>query len=676
MRKRVFPRFVLALFLSLTAFVLLSAMQFARYGSFTRQLGGMVISGRYFNGAADETAATRPGLVRLDGGVNVFFAGLEFQLAYSSGAGGGFALVDSDNARHQIVPEYFSTAGHEAVFFLPSGAELSFASHIPEGSPGAVPELRISGTFPEGIQAIDIPFRPRRASVAWDNSRGILGVTYDGSRHRFSRHSQELTEGRLVLPVGNPTIFYRAIPSVIVNDPADFVVPGMESAQAFSEKLAGWTDRSFELWGRNMPANVDEDRVIAFGAEALRRGTYGAAMSVVPFAFGHSQNRTWESAVYQLDSRVGIWERGVRDSFAAEERKVGLVSELLARRDYGRVFSHNRLIEFLAVRGHDAAIDGLVLSAWGIDPSVLTLGSSAGILESYTDMMTWRAGADNPFEPLAARARELVADGLRQNGNQVLVFSSDGHADLELNLRLGMALRKWGEQTGNGDWAALGRSLVFSVLALGGEDGSVPAVVTSGANGTLSASSGWIGSASLFRMLDENEFLPRAMATGVNDIWAWTAARSVNLVQAANFIDVFVDFPVGQTHYLKLRNVGSFPLLQIYGQNTSRNPDFEEHHNVSGWNHFEDEQTLVVKLQHRTNVERIRILFTVPPPPPVVQAAPAPVVAPPPVQEAAPAEDLPMLPPPPIRTRPPTWTPPPVSPPVPPFFIQGGIPQS
>jgi len=667
MKRRIFPRIVWALFLSLASFVMLSAMQFARYGTFSRQLGGMTISGRYFNGEAAYAGSYRPGWVRLDGGASVSFGGLEFRLTYAPGVAGGFSLVDSESAAIQVLPEYVSMAGHEAVFSLPHGVELSFST-FPSAHAGTVSELRITGTFPEGIDAIEIPFRSRRSSIVWDNARGILGVAYDGIRYMFSRHSQELTEGRLVLLAATPTVFYRVIPDVIVNDPADFVVPRVASAQAFSGEIAAWTDRGFDTWGRNMPADVDGDNVIAFCAEALRRGVYGDAAAVIPLALGQNPGRSWESFVFRFDRRAGAWEQGVGAVSARERETLGLVGEFIARRDHGGLFAKNNLIEYLTVRGHGDLVNGFVSLAFGVDPSAVTLGMTAGVLESYADMGRWRAGADNPFAPLAVRARQLVADGLRQNGDQVLVFSPDGQADVGLNLRLGIVLREWGEQAGHEDWAGLGRSLVFSVISLGDESGSVPALLTSGANGHLAGSPERIGSGSLFRMLDENEFLPRARATGVDGVWAWTAARSVSSVQTANFMDILVDFPAGQPHYLMLRGVRPFVQLHLHGQNTARNPAFEGNPNVSGWDYFADEQTLVVKLHQRVNVERVRVYFTLPPP---VAPAPAPPPVapppPPPVQEAAPPGDVP-LPPPPVRTRPPTWTPPPVVPPV--FFPQ------
>jgi hypothetical protein len=63
----------------------------------------------------------------------------------------------------------------------------------------------------------------------------------------------------------------------------------------------------------------------------------------------------------------------------------------------------------------------------------------------------------------------------------------------------------------------------------------------------------------------------------------------------------------------------------MHDQNWRRASDFEIY-DSSGWNYFENEQTLILKIRHRVNVERIRIYYTVPrveppppPPPPEVQ---------------------------------------------------------
>jgi hypothetical protein len=100
--------------------------------------------------------------------------------------------------------------------------------------------------------------------------------------------------------------------------------------------------------------------------------------------------------------------------------------------------------------------------------------------------------------------------------------------------------------------------------------------------------------------------------TETDGIWAWTAASSVNIVRNDTMLDIFVRFPVGETHYVMFRNVPPFALLQIYGMNWRRAYDFESYYNSSGWYSFEQERILVIKLNHRSSTENVRIYFTIP----------------------------------------------------------------
>ena len=633
MRRRVALRIILYLLLNCTAFVLLSAMQFTRRGNFSQRVGDMLISGRYFlDGEIPEGESRR----LLDGGASVFFGGLEFRMLALPDSDAGIVLIGASGERRQVVPETFTATESEAVFFLPGGAELSFASQGTGGPQRGMPELRISGKFPRGVSTIDVPFRPQRSSVARDSDRGTFSISYNSGRYQFSRSQQGLEEGRLVLSPFSPAITYLAVTSRPQNNPADFIVQQAGTAESFSTALNLWKAISFEGWGRSMSPQADEDMVVAWCAEALRRGGYRAAASTIPAAFSTNPGRTWESSVYQFDRRVGVWERAVRAISEQEREKTNRITRLIAGKNVG-IFAESRVIEFLAVREQGRLIDDLAALTQGIDPFEVTLAASCGIFESFTGMASWRPRINNPFEALAETASRLVAEGLYRWEDRVLVFS-DGLADAEFNLRLGMALHEWGERSGKEDWAALGRSLALSVISLV-DDGAVPAMLSIGPKGEFVPAPGSpsreISSARLYRLLGGNDHLPRTVATGAGGIQAWTVATSVNITQNDQHMDINISFPVGETHYIALRNVRPFPLLQIYETNWRRASDFEGYYDSSGWYYFESERTLVVKMRHRTNVERVRILFTVPAPPP----------PPPPPPEAPAAQETPSDPP-------------------------------
>jgi hypothetical protein len=587
MRKRIFFRIVWFLLLIFVTFVLLATMQFDRQGGFSEQIGDMLISGRYEleteTEPSDEQIEQRP----LDGGASVFFGGLEFSLAFS---------------------EYITIWENEVAFTQPDGTELFFASQ-----PGTT-ELRIRAKFVEDDTAITIPFKIVRSSVS-RNGADAFSISYNGNRYQFSRSMQSFDAGQLVLLSTSPYITYHAVTEKKEFYPAEYIIPNAETAQAFSGELSRWISRNFALWTQMGP-QTDEDTVIAYCGEAIRQGGYRSAVSVVPISFSPSPQRTWESAVYQFDRRIGVWERAARAIGVQEREKFINISRMLAEKD-SSVFTENHLFEFLAIRNNDRLINDLLSFAEDLDTSAITIDLCPGIMECYLDADRWHPRAINPFEALAEQVRRIVAESLSNAGDGIFVFSdgTTGAADTagtELNLRLGAAFLEWGEKSGNDDWAGLGRSLVFSVIALSDDTGSAPASLTIDEDGAITPSGDRISTAKLYRLLRENRYLPHATATGVNGIWAWTASPSVSIVQDDRQMDIAVQFPVGETHYVMLRNVRSFPLLQIHDMTWRRASDFESYYDSSGWYYFEDEQILVLKIRHRVNVEHIIISFATP----------------------------------------------------------------
>jgi hypothetical protein len=438
--------------------------------------------------------------------------------------------------------------------------------------------------------------------------------------------------GQLVLLSSSPVITYRSVTGKKDFNPADYIIPGAETAQALSGELTRWISRNFAIWAQ-MGLQTDEDTIIAWCGEAIRQGSYRSALSVVPASFSPSPLRTWESAVYQFDRRIGVWERAARGNSTQEREKINNITRMLAEKD-SNVFKENHLVEFLAIRGNDQLINDLFSFAEGMDVASITLDICPGIIECYLDSDRWRPRTVNPFEALAEQVCRITANNMCKAGDWTfVVFNNAGNADIplgadniaeiEFNLRLGAAFLEWKEKSGNNDWASLGRSLVYSVISLNDDNGMVPASLAIGEGGVFTPSDDSISTAKLYRLLRENEYLPHATATGTNDIWAWTAASSVNIVRDERQMDISIQFPVGETHYIMLRNVRPFPLLQMHDQNWRRATDFESYYDSSGWYYFDDEQILILKIRHRVNVERIRIFYVVPrvesPPPPPPQ---------------------------------------------------------
>lgn len=633
MRKRVFPRILWFLFVYCVVFVLLVSLQFARRGNFSHKIGEMVVSGRYMPGAEgtplpaaplpNQAGADNPGgkpeKMLLDGGAGLFFGGLEFRLGSQGDA--GLALIDSEGARRHVFAESMTLLENEVVFALPGGMELAFSSLISDRQNG-LPEIRISGAFPEGVSAVDIPFRPQRASVAPESAADAPNISYNGILYQFSRELQGLAEGRLILQTGMPVISYRAIPDKKEIHPANFIVQEAETVQAFENALSLWTARNFEIWSRGMSGSTDEDTVIAWCAEAVQQGKYRSAVSAIPVQFSSDPRRTWESAVYQFDRRIGVWERAIRGINAHENEKANRVSRLIEEKN-SLLFDEAHLLEFLAIRNNSRMIDEMIAFMGGLEPENLKLEHIPGILEFHLDMARWRSGTD-AAAILIEKACQLLLEGLQETADGVFVFS-DNQAGMAFNIRLGMALHRWGSLAEKPDWAALGRTLVLSVLSLGDENRTAEAAAPGRKPGAIpvmlpDVSPDSISSAKLYRLIGGNGNLPHAAPTGTSSIWAWTAASSVNITQTDNQIDIYVDFPVGETHYVMLNNIRPFALLRIYDMNWRSAYDFESYYDSSGWYYYGNSRTLVIKLRHRTAREHVRIIIS----PPRAEPAPPP----------------------------------------------------
>jgi len=591
MRKRVFPRIIWLLALSCAVFILLVTMQFTRSGIFSLKIGDMQVSGRYAPEHDDEKDQWP-----LDGGVSIIFCGLEFRIDFA---------------------EFITQTENGAIFTLPGGAELLFSSHDLSGTANTEkqePELRIIGTFPEDYPEINISFRAQRSSVARDAETDTLSILYNGSIYQFNRNLQGLDEGQIILSAAMPSISYRVLPEVEEFNPVRFIIPQAETAQIFSEAFSLWINRSFELWSR-MGSQTNQDTVIAWCGESLRQNQYSLAVSVIPVSFSSDPQRTWESAVFQFDRRIGIWSNAVRNINTYERDRANAISRLLSGKDT-HILTEKDLVEYLAVRNLDDLLNVFVSFVRDLNPTDITLALCPGILEGSLQLGKWRPNMANAFEPYVEQVCELLSGNLRRSGDQVLVFAEDMQANTEFNMRLGKALSQWGEKTGNAEWAGIGRSLALSVISFADEQGTVPALLEISANGELIPAGNRVIAARLYRIWGNNDYLPRAAATGTNGIWAWTASPAVNVVQSDNRLDIAISFPIGETHYILFRNIRPFAILRINDTVWRMASDFESYYDSSGWYYFTNERSLVLKIRHRSVIENVSIQFNAPAAPP------------------------------------------------------------
>jgi hypothetical protein len=596
----------------------------------------MLVAGQYRVPEEGE-AVPYAGASPLTGETGVSYGGLEFLLSDDSrnSADNALYLLDTAGNRYTGFPEYMVVEGEGLRFYLTGGIELFF-NVAGDGS-----DLRITGNFnDETFTGLELPYRPLKSSRVRDNGTGQFLIISDGRTYRFNRSD---AEGRqvLVLQKGGPAISYGVTGDEREFHPDDYIFEEARDAGAYRETLAQWVDRNYAFWVQAISAQNDEDPVIAYEVEALQRGAFPAALSAVSRNFLSGSRRSYESSVY-----LGGMTAAHRGFVTAEEEKLTRITRGINEKSPDFLLERH-VFEFLAIRSQGDLLNRGITLIRSLDPASLTLEQIPGLLEALTDLrrpQVFRAsGSPEPIiaiaEPLTAQALAVLSRQIRHSvpleerpAGMILVFvEGENRADTEWNIRLGKALEDWGEAANQEVWAAIGRSLVLSVLSMTNGEGQVIAAVQlgdqkqGGTGGPAGESRDYVTTGRLYRLLDMGDYRPRALAftQAPAGLWAWTASPNVSVSREGQVLDLAISFPSGGSHYMLIRGVQPFYRLQFYGMDWRTDPQFERY-DSSGWVYYAQNQILVLKIKHRATVEHVRLyLGSPPPPPPPPAAAPA-----------------------------------------------------
>lgn len=566
-------------------FLILVVLQFSSSGNFSLPAGAMVIRGRYLQSPktsanAPEAAETREQDV--SGGIRVFYGGLEFSLKENDK--NGLVLSGADNVETSVNPIFMIREENTARFGLPGGTVITFISL--DSARG--PELRISAEFADNVSAAVIPIAARRASLVRDNEH--LGIIYNGSRYLFSGYGQELENGKLILSKQNASLSYYSRGKQKIFDPADYIIPQAQDYNAF---IANWQNSSYTYWNQNASLLQNEDDIIAYSGEALRRGTFANALRSIPSGFYNS------SQTYKSSGFTGNMTSAYASFTAAENQKTNRISTLIRERSPD-VFREEHLLDYLFARNNITLANDVINFIQSVPPEKLLADHGPGLLEIYSDLKRWQPQANNPAEALNILIEQvltLVSDTLNRDTEKNLVYASHaGGMDLEYSLRLGKALVFWADDSANSEWAAIGRSLVISALTSGGA-----------------------GSGNLYCILNPQDYYPRAALLTNTGYWAWTVSPSARAVIAADTnMSISFSFPVNTAHYAIIRGVRPFIRIQFHGRDWRTDTQFEQY-DSSGWVYYPQDQILILKLRHMTTVETIRLIYREEPPPPPVE---------------------------------------------------------
>jgi len=590
MRKSLASRIAVLTVLYFVAFCVLVLVQFSNSGSFSLTAGDMTINGRYMQNLPPKKGQTAGRSLisneelfdlqessvvhEIKDGIKIYYGGLEFILSEERKS--GFSVTGVDGTAY-LNPEILVLTDNNARFIFPGGTAIVFNSINSQRGP----EMRISAEFAENASQITIPVIPRRSSLIMENEQ--FGIMYGGFRYFFNKYGRELEDKEIILTRENTVISYRAKGRQKIFDTADYIIP---RAGNYDGELASWKNSSYSIWQQNASVLHNEDDIIAYCTESLARSNY-QAITAISRDFQNNPNHSYRSSVF-----IGGMTNALRTFTASENEKINTVTRLIKEKSLD-VFKESHLLNYLFTQGNTALASEFIDIIKDTKSGSLIIDHCPGLLEVFSDIKQWRPLLDYPAEHLVEQILILVSENLvRETGkDQVFALNFEGQ-NLEFSFRMGNALIPWAKETHNGEWEAVGKSLVLSALEIGGE-----------------------GIGKFYNALRLGDYYPRAALLTDNSQWAWTVSPNVRASYTDSNLNITFSFPVNMAHYVILRGIRPFTRLQIYGSDWRSEPQFERS-DSSGWVYHQQDQILILKLRHRTAVENVRIIYRVEAPPP------------------------------------------------------------
>ena len=618
MRKPLFPRFIGLFGVYILVLTGLVVVQFSRKTAFTVSVGNMVVSGNY-RGVADPKASDGSGEQALSGAVRVMFGGMEFVLFDED----GLSAVLQGGVKKTLKVETMIIKDGTLGLSLSDGNSFVFSSIFDSGSEA----LQIKAGFGRNIQQIELPFLPLRSARLNAKEGGSVLLSFGGESYTFLNAQIDVNRNVVLFQTKTPLARYGKPPAVRPFTPSDYIAASAADRQTYERTISRWRDQSLAYLERAMAGAPDEDTVLAYIAESALRGNYRSAIASTPAAFTDNPQRTHRSAPY-----FGRLDIALRSISSAEREYSGRISRLVNERTLD-VFNEPNIFAYLALRGNQTIASDAAAFIRTLDPASMTLQLVPGVLEGWLDWNTYSLEGENPFEKLAGQALFVLSSTLRISEGKGVFSVQDGQSDLAFALRLGKAVSSYGDAAKLEPWSAIGRSLIVSVIALADASGSVPGLVQLAEAGSSAAPAGdrRLALGKIFQIIGPQTYYPKTLPLpiqGYPGLLAWTSAEvaspgvtsspapgGADASPAApaegtqgRVLDIPIAFFVGETHYMLIRGIKPFQKIQLYNIDYRTDPRFERY-DSSGWAYSASEQTLLLKMKHKTPVEHIRIYY-------------------------------------------------------------------
>ena len=473
--------------------------------------------------------------------------------------------------------------------------------------------LAIISELPDGISDFSMPY-------SYSSNMNIQkvekdSVVFSGKRNAWELAGHSVRAGYFDFTPRNFVATYSVFDANQKFSFANIANEPIAAAAEFAKTVAQLKRNlisSFET--NNVEANVTEQVAVSYIAAQAENGNYSRAVENVPDTLKKSKQRTYLSAPYlnTLEDMNANLERTMKDY----ERRIAETAD----KNTFDLFTVHKISDFIYLQSNKNVVTKLLSNAASADIETLSIAQISGILQVYVDLLKLSPDYASILEPVLEPGIERITEACKFEGSILTISENDTFLSVNQAVETGIALLRYGKAVNDEILEKAGYALVNSYLA---ESSSFDLR-------TLS---------NLYPIVAyDNIFYPHFEKIDDSDgkaIWAWTCAKSIKLDRTKEEYNFTIDFPEGDTHYVILKGIPVFNLIYIYDMSFRTDPRFETY-NSSGYVYKKPTETLLLKSRHKTEFEKVRLVYrqaASEPVPVVTETAPAPAPAPAPLVE-------------------------------------------
>jgi len=467
---------------------------------------------------------------------------------------------------------------------------FELASEAPDSS------LAILTDLPAGISDFSIPYNYSSNMSIQKAEKDSLVLAGKRSLWELSGHA--VGAGRFDFTSRNYVATYSVYDANQKFSFDSIVNESIASAEEFAKTISQFKRNLIAAFeANNVESNITEQVAVSYIAAQTETGNYIRAVENVPDSVKKSKQRTYLSAPYfnTLEDMNENLEKALKDY---ELR----ITESAEKVNFD-LFTVQKIADFIYLHPGQNTVLKLLKNAAEADPAALSIAQISGILRVYVDLENLSYAYASMLEPVLDACIERITEACRYEGNILTISENDTFLSVNQAVDTGIALLRYGKYRGDETLEKAGYAIVNSYLAEN----------TSFDLRTLS---------NLYPIIAYNNvFYPHfekiSDADG-NKIWAWTCARSIKYEGNSDEATFTIDFPEGDTHYVILKGIPQFNTIYVYDMAFRTDPRFETY-NSSGYVYKKSSETLLLKSRHKSQLEKVRLVYHAKP-------APAPVV--------------------------------------------------